>query len=77
MLRPIRVLAVAGLVGVVLSAWMAHASSVDVYAQGAYTSRWSGFFYARIGTEGPLQLQFCNGQYWNWGSPTTTITYIY
>lgn len=35
MLRTIRVLAVAGLVGVVLSAWMAHAYSVDVYAQGA------------------------------------------
>src|SRR5271166_5947955 len=34
MLRTIRVLAVAGLVGVVLSAWMAHAHSVDVYAQG-------------------------------------------
>jgi hypothetical protein len=35
MLRTIRVLAVAGLVGVVLSAWMAHAYSVDMYAPGA------------------------------------------
>jgi hypothetical protein len=35
MLRTIRVLAVAGLVGVALSAWMAHAHSVDMYTQGA------------------------------------------
>jgi hypothetical protein len=37
MVRTIRVLAVAGLVGVVLSGWMAHAYSVDVYAQGAFS----------------------------------------